>query len=395
MDWLNTLIKGIAGFMSTKVDFLNVGNYSPALYIAAAGVVGVLLVFFIALIAKGNGKSKKFGNLLQDAKAYINKLQVVDESNVDQLYSKIKVMPRAINTGWAAFISQQTGYPSDYITDKECLDARKNNLSFSAGRGFFVAASVIIFCLCSVLSAISCLDIINSRIPLLPNATLISITILATAAAPIIAFVILLAILNGSYKRSYRKLAAAFIGFQDALDNAVIIFREEQDEFVSENIEEINSVIEEIVANKLNNTEVIELITTPRLSIEDLPAEQPAPQEAAVAAAPAPSSEAAPVPAEQPAAAQKPAKPAKTAKPDAPVVQDIAAAVSPQENKWLFLLELVKVTKAATSDPASTAQTINELAEMLYTTMVSGDYDDPDAQEIFATSLNLLAQFNN
>lgn len=394
MDWLNTLIKGIADFMSTKVDFLKVNNYSPALYIAAAGVVGVLLVFFIALIAKGNSKSKKYGNLLQDAKAYTNKLQVVDESNVDQLYSKIKVMPRAINTGWAAFISQQTGYPSDYITDKECLDARKNNLSFSTGRGFFVAASVIIFCLSAILSAISCLDIINSGISALPNATLLSITILATVAAPIIAFVILLAILNGSYKRSYRKLAAAFIGFQDALDNAVIIFREEQDEFVSENIEEINSVIEEIVANKLNNTEVIELITTPRLDAEDLPAD-PAP----VAEA-APVAEVAPVQAEPAVAAAqkpvaKPAKPAKAVKTEAPDTQEVVAAVSPQENKWLFLLELVKVTKSAISDPASTAQTINELAEMLYTTMVGGDYDDPDAQEIFATCLNLLAQFNN
>lgn len=393
MDWLNTLIKGIADFMSTKVDFLKVGTYSPALYIAAAGVVGVLLVFFIALIAKGNSKSKKFGNLLDDTKAYINKLQVVDESNVDQLYTKIKQMPRAINTGWAAFISQQTGYPSDYITDKECLDARKNNLNYNTGRGFFVTLSVIIFGICAVLSAISCLDVFTSGAAL-PNATLVSITILATVAAPLIAFVILLAILNGSYKRAYRKLAAAFIGFQDALDNAVVIFREEQDEFVSENIEEINSVIEEIIANKLNNTEIIELITTPKLDAEDLPAE-PAPQEEVVEAAPP---VVVPAPAVQPVAApQKPA--AKAAKPKAATPQPqevIAAAVAPsQEKKWALLLELVKITDKAISDPLSTAQTIHELAELLYNNMISGDYDDPDAQEIFTTCLGLLASFNN
>ena len=60
MDWLNALVDKLAEFMRTKLDFLNLGgDLSPAVYIAAAGAIGVARVF-IALIANASGKAKKF-----------------------------------------------------------------------------------------------------------------------------------------------------------------------------------------------------------------------------------------------------------------------------------------------------------------------------------------------
>ncbi|MDD3947424.1 MAG: hypothetical protein PHI19_06255 [Clostridia bacterium] len=385
MDWLDTLIRGIADFMNTKLDFLSLGDYSPAIYIAVAGVIGVLLAFFIALIANSASKAKKFRNYLEDTKAYVNKLQVVDENNVDMLYDKIKSMPRPVTTGWSAFMSQQTGYPSDYITEKECLDERKSGIGFHAGRGFFRLASIIIICLCAALSAIACLDLIKT--PGLTNATAVSITVLATVCAPVLFFAIFCAVLHAVSKKSYRKLSASFLGFQDALDSAVTIFREEQDEFVSENIEEINSAIEEILANKLNNTEVIELVTTPKLEEEDIPAE--APQDETPAEEPATQESApkpAPAPAPAPVAAQEPAPIAQSE----PVA---AAQLSEDDRKGQLLVQLVYIVESAVSDPNSDTQSINELAELLYNHMISGNYDTPEEHEIFVICLNILAQY--
>jgi len=205
MDWLNALVDKLAEFMRTKLDFLNLGgDLSPAVYIAAAGAIGVLLVFFIALIANASGKAKKFRNYLADTSAYINALQVVDENNVDQVYDKIKSMPRTVTAGWSAFMAQQTGYPSDYITEKECLNERKSNISFRTGRGFYVLASVIIICICTALAAISCIDVIRG--PGIVNATVASIAVLATVGAPVLFFAVFYAALRAVQRNLTRSL---------------------------------------------------------------------------------------------------------------------------------------------------------------------------------------------
>jgi hypothetical protein len=53
----------------------------------------------------------------------------------------------------------------------------------------------------------------------------------------------------------------------------------------------------------------------------------------------------------------------------------------------------VRIVEAAVSDPDSNTESINELAELLYSQMVSGRYDSPEEQEIFVNCLNILANF--
>jgi len=378
---MDSFVKSVADFLNNKIDFLDAGKYSPAVYIAAAGVLGLLIVFFIALLGKNGSKLTKLRKKLQDTTAYVNAMRIIDENNVELLYDKIRMMSRPVNVGWTAFMTQQTGYPSDYITEKECLDERKSGVGFRPAKGFFVIASILVLCVCVALANIACFEMLSDLS--LQSATAVTLAVLGAVCIPLLFFIVFLAILGGSYKKAYRKLSAAFQAFQDALDSSVVIFREELDEFVSENIEEINSTIEEILANKLNNTEVIELVTTPRIEEEEVPAEPVVPL---VAPAPAPSPAPAPAPSPAPAPAPAPVK-------DAVIETAAAAVVSEEVAKGNRLIQLVYIVEAAVSDAASTASDIDDLAQLIYAYMTNGDYTTPDEREILAECLTILAQY--
>ncbi|MFA5450250.1 MAG: hypothetical protein WC292_07440, partial [Clostridia bacterium] len=250
MEWFSNLIDGLADFLKTKIDFLNVGAYSPAFYIAVGGIVLVVLAFLIALIAKGNGKSVKFRKYLDDTTEYIQTLGTIDEDNVGYFNARLPQMPFAVTKGWGNFLEQQTGYPSDYISEREVLGDRKANVKRAAGRGFFKFVSAVVILLGIALAAISCKDMFAANAE---NITLIVLAVAGAVCGPLLVYIILLAILNAGYRSQLKKQSAAFHRFLDALDERVLLYREEEDEFVSENIEEINATIEEILANKLEN----------------------------------------------------------------------------------------------------------------------------------------------
>lgn len=373
MEWFNTLIDGIARFLKDDIDFLNIGAYSPAVYIALGGIAVVLLAFFVALIAKGASKTVKFRKYLEDTTAYINALQTVDEENVDLLNARIQKMPVSVVKGWSNFLDQQTGYPSDYITEKDLLADRDANPPHKGGKGFYKLASAIVILIGIALAAISCKDMFVGITA--DKVMLIALAIGGALCGPLLVYIILLAILNGGYRAQLKKTVAAFRAFQDAVDNTVVLFREEQDEFISENIEEINATIEEILANKLDNKELIEIVTTPKVDEalampEEEPVAEPAPVEV-----PAPAEVAEPVP----------AKPA-------PAEEIVATdAKSEEVRRGERLLLLVSVADRASRDKSITSDQLVELAEVLYEAKNSGTYNSQDEQAIFDDCLRILS----
>jgi hypothetical protein len=198
--------------------------------------------------------------------------------------------------------------------------------------------------------------------------TLIVLAVAGAICGPLLIYVIFLAVLNGAYTSQFKKMTASFRAFQDALDNSVMLFREEQDEFVSENIEEINATIEEILANKLDNKELIEIVTTPKI---DESFEIPK-VEAPVAPIPAPPE----------------TKPA-------PVVTSTEVAASDIKNedvrKGERLVQLVYIASKASKDPNITNDQLVELAELIYQAKNSNDYTSPDEQSIFDDCLEVLS----
>ncbi|MFA5449589.1 MAG: hypothetical protein WC292_04035, partial [Clostridia bacterium] len=158
-----------------------------------------------------------------------------------------------------------------------------------------------------------------------------------------------------------KKQSAAFQRFLDALDERVLLYREEEDEFVSENIEEINATIEEILANKLENKEIIEIVTTPKTDEALILEPEPA----------------LPEPEPEPAAQETVA----------------ATVVAPEEEaKYQRLVQLVYIADAASKDADVTREQIDELAQLIEDARQSGTYTDPEEQSILLDCLRILAE---
>lgn len=370
MEGLRNALDSVRSILVNDLDFLGLGEgMAPAIYIIALCTVLILVGFIIALIVAGAGKMSKFKQNLDDTTAFVNANGIVDEENVGGVYQRIKTMPRSVNEGWGHFMEQQAGKPSDYISEKEVLGARKDNPSYAAGSKFFKVFSSIIILLGIIAAAISCVNPLYSIADDSTAFVKFALPVIGTMAAPWLIYVLLNAILAGVNKGKFNKLRASFITFQDALDSNVIIFKEEQDEFITENIEEINAAIEDILANKLTDSEILEIVTTPKID------ERYVVEEAKLPEMDAPEEED-----KQPVTEES--KPSQNA---------AQSQVAEEINKGERLVQLVFIADKASRDPNATAQQLEELVVYLETVKTSGDYDDPEEQAVFDDCLTMVS----
>jgi len=367
MDGLRNALDSVRSILVNDLDFLGLGEgMAPAIYIIALCTVLILVGFIIALIVAGAGKMSKFKQNLDDTTAFVNANGIVDEENVGGVYQRIKTMPRSVNEGWGHFMEQQAGKPSDYISEKEVLGARKDNPSYAAGSKFFKVFSSIIILLGIIAAAIGCVDALYNIADDSTAFVKFALPVIGTMAAPWLIYVLLNAILSGVNKGKFNKLRASFISFQDALDSNVIIFNEEQDEFITENIEEINAAIEDILANKLTDSEILEIVTTPKIDERYVVEEAKLPEME--------------VSEEKPQVEEE--KPAQATQ---------QSQVAEEINKGERLVQLVFIADKASRDPNATAQQLEELVVYLETVKTSGDYDDPEEQSVFDDCLTMLS----
>jgi len=367
MEGLRNALDSVRSILVNDLDFLGLGEgMAPAIYIIALCTVLILVGFIIALIVAGAGKMSKFKQNLDDTTAFVNANGIVDEENVGGVYQRIKTMPRSVNEGWGHFMEQQAGKPSDYISEKEVLGARKDNPSYAAGSKFFKVFSSIIILLGIIAAAIGCVDALYNIADDSTAFVKFALPVIGTMAAPWLIYVLLNAILSGVNKGKFNKLRASFISFQDALDSNVIIFNEEQDEFITENIEEINAAIEDILANKLTDSEILEIVTTPKIDERYVVEEAKLPEME--------------VSEEKPQVEEE--KPAQATQ---------QSQVAEEINKGERLVQLVFIADKASRDPNATAQQLEELVVYLETVKTSGDYDDPEEQSVFDDCLTMLS----
>lgn len=242
------------------------------LYIALFGVVALIAVFIFAVIYIKYGKLNRFKKDLLATNKYIESIGIIDEDEVPELYNKIEKLPNAIQQGWSKFMDQQVGYPSDYIDDDVVFSDKKVDKIKSSGRHLFtVLGEIVVFitlfaiCLSSIFEIN---DVVNN--PALAAVwTKLILNIFIGIAIPNVAFLIFYIILV--FMRNHDTVVAAklFDDFQDNLDRSVTLMRDEIPEYVSENMQEINAYIDEILKNKLDDKEIIELITTPVFDYKD------------------------------------------------------------------------------------------------------------------------------
>lgn len=365
------LRSALDGFRSTLSGFdpFNLGEgIAPAIYIILGCVVLILIGFLIALIIANAAKMSKLKQNLDDTTAYVNANGIVDEKNVGGVYDRIKTMPVAIVDGWGNFMEQQTGKPSDFISEKEALGFRKDNPNYAPGKKFFKVFSSLIILIGIAVAAVTCADALYD-LPSGIDATVafakFALPVFGTLALPWIVYVIFAAIVAGINKGKFNKLRASFIGFQDALDSNVIIFKEEQDDFITENIEEINAAIEDILANKLTDSEILEIVTTPKID------EKYAVEEVAL-----------------PEATQSEETEEKQVTTN---ISPEKAAITEEIDKGQRLVQLVFIADKASRDPNVSAEQLEELVIYLETTKNNGEFNDPDEQSIFEDCLTMLS----
>lgn len=360
------ILNKVKTVLTNDIDVFKLGEgLSPAIYIMLIGAVLILLAFFIALIIVANGKANAFRKKLDDATAYVNATGVIDQSKLGGVYERIKAMPEPVAKGWSAFLEQQTGYPSDYITEKDVLGDRK---AYASGKGFYTFVSTIAILIAIALSAICGYETFvgaDVDVSLVANVVKFVLPVLGTLVVPAIVYAIFEAFLALANKNSFKKLSASFRAFQDALDNNVIVFSETQDEFIEENIEEISSAIEDILASKLKDSEIVVIVNPPKAEGEKVE--------------------------EEPVAVEEPVEEVAAAVPvvvEEPVVEE---EVAEEDNPFIKLLELVNIADRASKDPKITEEELLELAVYYEEIKNEPEFADAEIQELITDCMIILS----
>lgn len=355
-------------------ELLSGAEIGADLMLAICGVVGVVVMFLISLLIRNFSLTKAFTKKLLITTAYLQTEDEITEENVEGLNNNLKTMPESIQRGWGCFLEQKIGYPSDYILARDVLIDKKINGRNNAGKTFFGIASAII-----VIFTIW-LEYMISAGQSLTEAGLNDFTsnfelvgaIIAAFCVPLLIYIILNAVLRVLYNKQYKKLEKAFADFQNTLDAKVIIYEEEEDEFVSENIGEINAAIEEILANKLEQKELIEIVTAPKQEEKEAVDVEEAVE---------------PVEEEVEQEIEEEKQPEEEIIQGAPVIPERT-----EEEKQQTLTGLIAIIdQAVYNDPEVTKQEIEELAVIIENERRHGLHSDPD-KEILENCLRKLAE---
>ncbi len=363
-----TPIKALASQTGLAADLL----------LAIFGIALVAILFAFSLIFKGQSALKIFAKKLDSATAFLQASEEITEENVEAFHNKLKTMPESIIRGWGFFLEQKIGYPSDYITSRDVLSDQKLGTKNRAGRTFFRIASALVIVLTiwfeyavgkgASLASVGLADFTA-------NFGLVA-SIIAVLCAPLLIYVILSAALGILYNKQYLMLENSFASFQNALDAKVIIYTEEEDEFVSENIGEINAEIEEIIADKLENTEIIEIVTAPTAEPEEIVEVAEEAEEEPVAEV----EELAVEPVAEPVAQEE--------EPVVIAIEDTPEAAEEREQRLSALIDIIDT--AVYRDPNVTKEDIEELATILNEELQS-PYRDADERSVIEDSMFKLA----
>lgn len=264
-ELLNKLVEPILPLGERINEYLSgftANTDSYPLYLALFGVLALTVLLIGALIKSKLGKLNRFKRDLQSTNKYIESIGIIDEDEVPELYNRIEKLPNAIQQGWAKFMDQQIGYPSDYIDDTVVFSDKKVENIRNTGRHFFSVLGAIVMLVTLFATALSSLDLINNNT--LGDAwSRLTAYILLGITIPFTVYLLFYLFLGIIRSKNVMQTAQYFDDFQDNLDRNVTLIRDEIPEFVSENMEEINQYIDEILKNKLDDKEIIELVTTP------------------------------------------------------------------------------------------------------------------------------------
>ncbi|MDR3185457.1 MAG: hypothetical protein LBU04_01405 [Christensenellaceae bacterium] len=250
----------IATFMKEAPNFLKVGElFMIAIYIVCVSVLAIVLIFLIANIVSSFSKKRKLATLFNERAKNLIENEMVDDDNVALFNRSISNMPESVKRGWSGFLSCQTEYPSNYITEYDIVNDPTINFKKQEGKSFFHAFGFLVILLGLFLFTVQVKDLFISDISSIARAV---ITIIGGIFIPILVYVLISSALRKKALKQETKLVISIRNYLDALDNNVLLYREPWDEFSCENIEEVDAQIERILAGKFGDDNFTEMTDT-------------------------------------------------------------------------------------------------------------------------------------
>lgn len=367
-----SLAQGVMDFL-TGIGVTSLGG--QFVFLALLGVIAVAVFFLIGVLVSLKSKTKADTAVYRSATAYVNQAGEINASEAEELNSYLRELPEPVSRGWGNFLEQKVSYPSDYMSEEEVFTTKRYASDFRLGKTLYavlaaVAALVIVF-FATVVAAQY-----NKNGGLFEGGVAVSLLfqILSVIIAPLILYIVLYAVLAWIYRLQVKKAVAAYREFTAALDGAVTIFRETKtdEEFLNENVEVINEEIEKIIASKIQQNEIIDLVTTPSLAEDEAASAIAAPEEVKEIAAPEVVEE-----------------------PTENVAVEAGSEEQPEpmskEEEQSQLIVLVSIVDNAIADVrGTTKEDLEELALIIFNAKQSG-FQDPKDQEVLDECLHKLS----
>ncbi len=338
------------------------GGFLPEIDISIKlGVIGgviILLLFFIALAMSAGSKITKYRKKLIAGAKSLNAQPPITEANIDVVYKELGGHPEEVKKGWEAFMDQRIGYPSDYITTKDVLNSREFSGKGAAAKVFLAILGAIVWALIAVVGYMTGVE---------ADTVMSAVIALEFVIIPVAVYIITLLLLDIAYNRKIRRLGLAFISFCEILDAKVIVSDKEEREFVSDNLEEINRRVEELIAGREGGEDVIEVIAAPKVEeVEEIEVPEEPEEE--------------PIAEEEPAAIEE----------EEPAITLAEMTEEEKENYFMLLLDVVD---RAIADENCTEDDYALIAASIYDEAVkSGAIENPDDMAIFEDCFARLAE---
>ncbi len=256
--------------MCDKIGFTSAGQRFIAL--AIVGTAIVLLAFIIALLSTLGSKKKKETKKYKVAKEFLDTNGEITEENIEHLNPYIQDMSANISSGWGEFLASDSAndYPSDYMKAEKVFGSAKQEKS-RTGKTFFAAVSMIGVLAVAFLGAL--LSRSEGVLDVLSAGTIIYLLfdIISVIVFPLIAFIVFSLILSAVNRGITKKSYKAYNEFISTLDDVVVISKEKPEEKteeevkVDEKIDLLDDEVQKIINSKIEQNELIEIVTTPRV----------------------------------------------------------------------------------------------------------------------------------
>lgn len=333
---------------------------NTALRLAFVGIILLVVLFALALVFGLFSNIKGLIKKLLAVICNLAKIERVDEENVEELNLEFSRLPESVGDGWSHFMEQRIGYPSDYMKEKSVLDENTYSTKNNLGKLFFKIFGFLAVALIATLATLVLADDAqNIGLQDFIKDFKVVGGIVGAVALPILFYIIFDVILGVVFRKQRKRLQFVYKSFLDTLDDKVVIFACEEEEFSSENLEQIAQNIEDLIAKRIDNKENTEVISSPKLEefekLDNMPEIE--------------------IEEEIPKIVEEEA------------VADFAPISKEEQQNYLAVL--ISIVDSAINDASVKISDLEEIAEVIYTSMPS--FENKEDQEILEECLRKLS----